>query len=310
VQAGFPHECNTCHTINAWRPSNFDHTFFPLTGGHAGRTCSQCHANGVYHGTSPLCYSCHQADYEGTTDPNHAQAGFPHECNTCHTINGWGGANFDHSFFPLTGGHAGRTCSQCHANGIYHGTSALCYSCHRADYEGTTDPNHVQAGFPHECNTCHTINGWDGANFNHSFYPLTGGHAGRTCNQCHGNGVYHGTSTVCYSCHQADYQGTTDPNHTAAHFPTDCALCHTITVWGNGRFDHDGLYFPIYSGNHNRVWQTCADCHTSPTDFRVFSCILCHEHSNRSEVDGDHQGVAGYRYASDACYSCHPQGRH
>jgi hypothetical protein len=26
-------------------------------------------------------------------------------------------------------------------------------------------------------------------------------------------------------------------------------------------------------------------------------------------MDSEHQGRAGYRYESQACYACHPQGR-
>ena len=58
----------------------FDHsaTAFPLTGAHRAVACQQCHGDGVYHGKSAVCVSCHQADYDRTTDPNHRTAQFPH----------------------------------------------------------------------------------------------------------------------------------------------------------------------------------------------------------------------------------------
>ena len=48
---------------------------------------------------------------------------------------------------------------------------------------------------------------------------------------------------------------TTDPDHTAAGFSTDCATCHSETAWEPSTFDHDGLYFPIYSGEHDGEWR-------------------------------------------------------
>ncbi len=47
---------------------------------------------------------------------------------------------------------------------------------------------------------------------------------------------------------------------------------------------------------------------SSPTNYAVFECILCHEH-NQSEMDDEHRDVSGYRYESVACYQCHPDGR-
>jgi hypothetical protein len=47
----------------------------------------------------------------------------------------------------------------------------------------------------------------------------------------------------------------------------------------------------------------------SSGNYKVFECVLCHEHSNRTEVDSKHRGLAGYVYASTACYQCHRNGR-
>ena len=262
----------------------------------------------MYEGTSTECWACHQDDYDGTTDPEHAQAGFSQDCTACHTVNGWDGATFEHAFFPLIGGHAAPSCTQCHVNEVYQGTSTECWACHQDDYDGTTDPEHAQAGFSQDCTACHTVNGWDGATFEHAFFPLIGGHAAPSCTQCHVNEVYQGTSTECWACHQDDYDGTTDPDHAAAHFPIDCASCHPVTSWDDGEFDHDGSYFPIYTGSHREAWNDCSDCHTNSSDYGVFSCIDCHEHSDQAEVDNDHDEEPNYEYNSNACYSCHPDG--
>ena len=309
--AGIPTVCAACHSTTSWTTGVFDHftTGFPLDGAHRNQPCAGCHAAG-YAGTPRDCYSCHRSDYDSTRDPSHASAGFGTGCQSCHTTTTWAGAEFNHSStsFPLTGAHQSAACTSCHASG-YAGTPTACYSCHRADYEGTTDPNHAGAGFPTTCQTCHTTSGWSGAAFDHALtsFPLTGAHRTTDCASCHVSG-YSGTPSDCYSCHRDDYDGTDDPNHAAAGFPTACQNCHSTTRWDGASFDHDGRYFPIYSGVHNGKWTSCSTCHVAPSDYRVFECTVCHEH-NRTDTDNDHDEVGGYRYESSACYSCHPDGR-
>jgi hypothetical protein len=315
-QAVFPNDCTLCHTIVGWRPSSFDHgrSQFPLTGAHASLSCSQCHFDGVYDGKPTDCYSCHRKDYDGATDPNHRQAAFPTDCTLCHTgTTSWSGATYNHQStgFPLTGAHTTLACAACHADGVYDGKSTACASCHQPDYDRTTDPNHRAAGFAATCQDCHTTVTWDGARFDHSgtSFPLTGAHVPLGCNSCHSDNVYDGKSTACASCHQSDYDRTTDPNHRTARFPTDCTLCHTTIQWPGARFEHDAQYFPIYSGKHSGKWSRCSDCHTNSNNYAEFSCLGCHPHSDRGKTDGDHRDEPGYRYESRACYQCHPQGR-
>jgi hypothetical protein len=312
--AGIPTQCQSCHNTGAWKPANFDHdkTRFPLTGAHARTDCTRCHAGGRYAGTPTDCYSCHQSDYAGTTNPNHQASGFPTQCQTCHNTAAWKPASIDHSKtrFPLTGAHVRVECTQCHTGGRYTGTPTDCYSCHQSDYAGTTNPNHQASGFPITCQSCHNTTAWRPANFDHgkTRFPLTGAHTRVDCAQCHPGGRYTGTPTDCYSCHQPDYNGTTNPNHQAAGFPIQCQSCHNTSAWRPATFNHDGLYFPIYSGRHRGKWSTCGDCHVNPGNYKVFECILCHEHSNRTEVDSKHREVSGYSYSSAACYRCHPRG--
>jgi len=310
VQANFSTSCESCHTTNAWEPAIFDHnqTGFPLTGGHRAVDCLDCHANG-YSGTPTDCYSCHLTDYQGVTNPNHVTAGFSTQCETCHTTTAWDPANFDHNLtaFPLNGAHRVADCLDCHANGCS-GTSTACYSCHQSDYQGTTDPDHADAGFSTTCESCHSEQAWEPATFNHDQtpFPLRGEHRNVDCLECHANG-YTGTPTDCYSCHANDYNQTNNPNHASAGFPITCENCHDPSDWNDANFDHDGQFFPIYSGNHRNEWNTCDDCHVAPGNFKVFECILCHEH-DRSQTDDDHSEVSGYRYQSISCLSCHPDG--
>jgi len=308
--SGISTDCVMCHTTNpGWMPASFDHnnTDFPLTGAHIGQDCLECHSGG-YAGTPTDCQACHLNDYNNTTNPDHDVAGIPTDCVMCHTTNpGWMPASFDHNNtdFPLTGAHIGQDCLECHSGG-YAGTPTDCQACHLNDYNNTTNPDHDAAGIPTDCIICHTTNpGWMPASFDHNNtdFPLTGAHIGQNCLECHSNG-YPGTPTDCFACHANDYNNSTNPNHSGAQFPTDCAICHTTNPgWTPANFDHDGQYFPIYSGRHQGEWNQCTECHINSNNYAVFTCVTCH---TQSQTGNDHDGVLGYVYESNACFSCHP----
>jgi len=314
-------DCAQCHTARSFLDRSamvraHQLTRFPLTGTHLAADCETCHppaAQGrlTFVNRSVDCVQCHDHAYRTVKSPDHLAGGFPTDCNQCHSTATWPGARFNHSAsgFPLTGAHRAVACQQCHGDGVYAGKNTTCVSCHQAAYDGTTDPSHRAAPFPTDCTACHTTTAWQPASFDHSAtaFPLTGAHIAATCQQCHGDGVYAGKNTACASCHQAAFDGTTDPNHRAAGFPTDCASCHTTTTWDGARFDHDAGFFPIYSGKHAGKWASCSTCHTSQTSYQSFTCFSCHEHG-QAETDGHHGGVSGYSYDSQACYSCHPRG--
>jgi hypothetical protein len=133
-----------------------------------------------------------------------------------------------------------------------------------------------------------------------------GAHVATACNQCHVNNRFAGTPTDCYSCHQADFQRPTNPNHVTLNFAHDCTTCHTLNAWLPATFDHDGQYFRIYSGKHRGKWQSCATCHVNAANYKVFECILCHEH-NKTKMDDKHKNKPDYLYDSRACFNCHPR---
>ena len=304
-QAAFPNDCTLCHTIVGWRPSSFDHgrSQFPLTGAHLGLSCSQCHSDGVYDGKPTDCVSCHRDDYQRTTDPAHAAAGFSTTCTQCHTTATWAGASYAHTpRFPLTGGHASPSCAACHGDGVYAGKSTRCESCHTDDYNATTDPNHRQAAFPNDCTLCHTIVGWRPSTFDHGTtqFPLAGAHAGLSCSQCHFDGVYDGKPTDCYSCHRKDYDGATDPNHRQAGFPTDCTVCHTgTTTWSGATYNHQSTGFPL-TGAH--VPLACSACHADGVyDGKSTACASCHQDDFDRTTDPNHR-AAGF---AATCQDCH-----
>lgn len=301
---GIPMACQECHTTSSWQGAAFEHTAWALTGAHRQASCSACHGGGVFVGTPTNCIDCHQSDLSGATDPNHAAAGFATTCQDCHGTSAWEPASYVHPGFALTGAHSAQSCNACHGGGVFSGTPSACVGCHQAAYNATTNPNHVQLGFPTSCQDCHGTATWAGASFEHATWPLTGAHAAQGCAECHGGGVFTGTPTACAACHQAEYNATTNPNHGALGFPTTCQDCHTTATWTGATFVH--TWFPIQGGDHGGL--SCSECHQVPGNPSSFSCTHCHEH-RQSEMDSEHQGVAGYVWQSSACYQCHPDGQ-
>jgi len=306
----YPADCTICHTQNNWLESIFNHatTSFPLTGSHTTVLCSKCHTAG-FKGTPNVCSSCHLPAYTSSQLPGHVAAGIPKECATCHTAVSWKPSTFNHTTtgYELKGAHKTIVqCSQCHKGNV---TSAAltCSGCHQVQYDAA--PNHKTQAYPADCTICHTQNNWLESIFNHATtsFPLTGAHTTVVCAKCHTTGLK-GTSALCYTCHTTKYNTTTNPNHLSAKFPTNCEICHSTKAWTPATYNHDAQYFPIYSGKHRGVWTLCSECHNVPTNYAVFSCILCHEHSNKTSVDNDHKGVKNYAYVSTACKNCHPQG--
>ncbi|MDE3127188.1 MAG: hypothetical protein KGL38_04230, partial [Gemmatimonadota bacterium] len=317
----FGNQCARCHTTRSFvDPAAMrrmhDLTLFPLRGAHAVAACEECHlpaspGQSQYANRPTTCYGCHAPDYQRAKNPDHVAAAYPQTCTACHGVVSWQGATFNHAVtgFPLTGAHLAVACNACHGDGVYRGKSTLCVSCHQTDYNGTTDPPHAAAGFPTACETCHTTTNWTGATFNHSntAFPLTGAHVTLACSACHADGVYKGKPTTCVSCHLADYNATSNPGHAAAGFPQTCDQCHTTATWSGATFDHDGKYFPIYSGSHQGRWSACSDCHTTASNYAAFTCMSggCH---SQATTDSKHSGVSGYQYVATACYACHPRG--
>jgi len=324
--AGFRTNCDDCHKTDGWKVDlkkiSFDHggTKFPLIGQHKDVSCRDCHTSLAFAQAKTACSDCHTDMHEQTVG---------NDCSRCHTPNSWVVSNITQlhqaSRFPLIGPHAVAGCEACHKNLYPSSTSAgtpsrlrfdplgvECYDCHKQNYLATTSPNHVQGNYSKNCEECHKINSfsWTDAGINHSFFPLEGGHAINDCFRCHTSGSYSKISSECYSCHQPDYTATANPNHKTLNFPTSCKDCHTLNPgWKPAEYrEHDAASFPIYSGTHKGEWNSCADCHTNPANYAQFTCINCHEHSNKTEVDNNHSGVSGYIYNSTSCYACHPTG--
>ncbi len=316
VTANFPETCDTCHDTLNWTDSTFNHTNtgFPLTGLHTvpPRQCTDCHVNNNYSLNSTACVTCHLKDYQGTTNPNHVTANFPQTCDTCHNTSSWLNATFNHDStgFSLTGAHTvpPRACTDCHVNNNYNITSTACVSCHQTDYNNATTPvNHVAANFPTTCQNCHDTVLWTDGKFDHSStgFTLTGMHLvpPRLCSDCHVNNNYTLNSTLCYSCHQKDYAGTTNPNHATAGFPTTCELCHDTTTWTDSTFNHNNTAFPL-TGSHQVPPRACADCHVNGNYTTLPTvCVGCHQTDYNNTTNPGHS--AQPQFFPTTCQNCH-----
>ncbi|MEZ4415528.1 MAG: hypothetical protein R3E10_07215 [Gemmatimonadota bacterium] len=321
---GYPTTCLSCHNVNQWTGATFNHGSvsggFNLVGAHNAAQCNTCHSgpnNAVpWNPTNQDdCVACHQADYNA----EHAGTGYPTTCLSCHNVNQWTGATFNHGSvsggFNLVGAHNAAQCNTCHSGPggavPWNPTNQDdCVACHQADYNA----EHAGTGYPTTCLSCHNVNQWTGATFNHSLvsggFGLVGAHSSAQCSTCHsgpGGAVPWNPSNQndCIACHQTDYNS----EHAGTGYPTTCLDCHSQTQWSGASFNHDSAFFPIYSGKHQGKWSNnCATCHTDPTNYSVFTCLNCHAH-NKTDMDSEHRGKSGYSYNSNACYNCHPRGR-
>jgi hypothetical protein len=186
-----------------------------------------------------------------------------------------------------------------------------CIDCHRQDYLSTTTPNHAEAGFSEDCTKCHPVNAlqWQGAGFNHDFFPLVLAHSALQCSECHTTGRYADANPECISCHETDYNSTTNPAHAALSFSRVCTTCHNLNPgWKPASYkEHDSKSFPIYSGRHKGTWTSCSECHENAANYSQFTCLSCHAH-NKTDMDSKHREENGYSYTSSACLHCHPAG--
>ena len=319
--------CENCHSATAWRPikanPEFDHdkTKYPLRGMHEKVECTQCHVKPVFTNAGKNCQDCH-------TDVHQRKMGT--NCAQCHTVQGWNTAvqqvKEHQNRFPLLGAHAAVQCEDCHkgaAVGQFKGLSTACVSCHRADFQKTTNPNHVTSQFPQNCQMCHTFDSWIGATFNHAGppanFPLTGAHATIACTTCHINNNYNLTTppNACGNsgCHLTTWQQTTNPVHSSAGAPfaaANCSTCHTTTTWTTATFDHSTTGFPLTNSHQlapaGKV-TACTDCHINnnynlTTPPNACGNSGCHLTTWQQTTNPVHSS-AGAPFAAANCSTCH-----
>ena len=239
VSAGFPTTCESCHTMDTWFNAKFDHlkvTGYALTGAHVTLPCTSCHLNNVFGGRQ-----------------RHVTAATQRISPTATTLRMRSLAAARLRHVPLHNRLAER---KIRSRGIrqlpvdrhacdgdlravpykqqLHVDPTACYACHKADFSGTTNPNHVTAGFPTDCTLCHTTSGWSPSTFNHSAtYVPTHRRAYHRAlrsvpheQQLHDTahrllrvppGRLHTEPTTHRTCRRAS--------------PQTCATCHNTTSW-------------------------------------------------------------------------------
>ena len=314
-------DCASCHRTEGWTPLlqqlEFDHnrqTRFTLTGSHTDASCSSCHLNNRFDepaASATDCAVCHIDVHQGALSE---------ACVDCHNTTLFqeveGISAHTQTNFPLTGAHSQITCTSCHTDdtdGAFTALPTACVDCHEDDYERSVIVDHVAADFSLECESCHTDLQWQGAIFDHftasNGFNLVGAHEGLACASCHQTpdlvAIHQPANDLdCISCHQADY----DDEHAGTGIQTTCLDCHNQQDWDDVDFDHDRLYFPIFSGNHKNTWNSCQSCHLQPDNFATFSCLgACHEHTE-PRMNNEHDEVRDYVYEFNACLRCHPNG--
>jgi hypothetical protein len=299
--------CADCHTVDAWaplrEPLSFEHdsSGFYLFGAHAAASCSDCHESLVFTQVPSACADCHD-------DAHRGELGFA--CESCHDAHTWENRRqlFDahsRSLFPLFGTHATLDCESCHGGQQpyeFATTPTECAGCHLDDWQTAQNPNHVAGGFSLDCQGCHDpmARGWDEATLVHPVsFPLVGSHRAIECDDCHAAG-FQGTPTDCYACHRQDYEGTSNPNHSAAGFPTDCEQCHDSASWQSTQgFDHSTTSFTL-AGAHRPL--DCDDCHSAGFQNTPTDCYACHRQDYEATDDPNHV-AAGFPRDCEQCHN-------
>jgi len=298
---------------------------------------------GQFQGLSTACISCHRADFQKTTNPNHVTSQFPQNCQMCHTFDSWVGATFNHAGppanFPLTGAHATVACAACHVGGVFTNFSGKVSGptdcgnslCHLTTWQQTNNPKHsaLPAVFPiASCATCHSTTAWQSANFDHSTtgFPLTNAHqmapAGKVsaCTDCHVNNNYNLTiqPNDCGNsgCHLTTWQQTNNPTHSTAgtaFAAANCSTCHNTITWTTATFDHSTTGWPL-TGSHQMApagkVSACTDCHVNNNyNFTTANtdCYGCHQAAWNSTptFGGSVPNHITAGFPTSLCSTCH-----
>ena len=195
------------------------------------------------------------------------------------------GQDIDHTIWPLTGGHDGLDCEDCHLQGVYAGTPGECEDCHQIP-DSDLYPDHFEG----ECLECHLTDSWDPTR--------EWDHAGiidcQSCHQDESPGDHYARSNDNWWLLSilSDRQATPKQGSLLDQRHYDCcADCHTGTDdWLEIEFDHFG-----FTG--------CQSCHSLDGDLADHyegQCAICHTTDNWDPLAFEHANVG-------ECRSCHVQ---
>ena len=223
----FGANCESCHSVKGWQVSGAPSRTIPTVFRWWGRTPWR-NAPTATKARPPACsWGYRRSAIRATRRTRRMRPSTTRRFQplvTCHSVDTWFGARFDHlavTGYALTGMHATLECSACHTNNRFKGTPSNCFGCHQADFTKTNNPP-SRAEWPAarlrrlplnyglaECEVRPHL---------YAGYRLTGMHATLQCVQCHANNQYVNTPTDCYSCHKADFAGTTSESRGNRHF--------------------------------------------------------------------------------------------
>lgn len=222
------------------------------------------------------------------------------DCRVCHALNlreMRTDSVFDHAAtgFVLTERHRNIECVACHESLMFSSQAPRCSPCHADVHRGERGNN---------CAQCHTTQAWLGPHMMRGHEKgrllLTGAHEAVPCRQCHIDGNFKLVFTVCYQCHQEQYQDAKKPDHVTTNFNHDCALCHATTGWRPVTFDHGTTQF-LMTGAHTRT--PCQSCHVN-SDYRLqyVNCYQCHEAQFKQSANPNHV-MADFPHDCSPCHS-------
>ena len=121
-------------------------------------------------------------------------------------------------------------------------------------FNGTANPNHVAAGFPQDCRTCHSTISWTGATFDHNTatkFPRPGPYQFVLCAVSQKQRVRRALDCV-HLLPSDGFQRHDESEPPGRRIPQDCSLCHSTTNWQGATFNHNNTPFPL-TGAHINV---------------------------------------------------------
>jgi hypothetical protein len=225
-------------------------------------------------------------------------------------------------------GTAGATCNGSHDAPPVTGES--CVSCHRADYQATTEPRHADdpARYHDRCMDCHGVSDWApalaGPHPNDAF-PIIGNQHDYPCLDCHsferGDTSEKGADTDCVGCHDGAHSPTAATRRHRAipsfeleeyvfNEPPWCMPCHDGGRGFGKDVPHPEAAFPISTEPHDYECQECHDTRRGKTVDGNTNCTGCHDddaHVEAVEAE-NHLDVPAYRFEADRpdfCLDCH-----
>jgi hypothetical protein len=249
---------------------------------------------------------------------DYPHGGYEDDCTLCHGEAGEGPeVEITREFrrkqhpFPLRQAHDLKDCRLCHRSLDFTRADPSCVSCHQDTHRG-------ENGI--DCARCHVPRNFIDRSrmqrlHSETRFPLRGSHRALDCYACHpqaasGKLQWVNTPAECADCHLGTYRGADDPNHEAAGFPTECDLCHPVSTWEDGRFNHATTSEPCVTchlDDYNSTRDPDHDAAGFPTD-----CEECHRptswDSGRFEDHDDwffpiYRGEHAGRW--DGCSECH-----